>query len=413
MRLPMQDEEKIIARILNIFMGFALAGSVAILIYAGIFSGGVFTSLLLSGLVGTITCLIVLWLLHNEHFFVPKILLPLVTYLLATYLIFTGATVSVRDDAILLYSLVVALAGLLLRKRGVLVFGVLSLLMVELSVFAVIAGWIGDPLTRNSISYGTLITVGVIYFLTFSMMYILVDILTNNLQRVTTSQQALSTVNHELMAVRESLEQQVKERTRVAELDRLEAEKARAEAEAQVWFARGHAHLAELMRGEMDMAALANNITSFISKYIEAQTGALFVRSGDRLVLTGCYAYIEQAGQKKEFAMGEGLIGESAQSKLMIFLDDFPGDVLVVASALGEARPRKIVIVPLESNGQVLGVLEFATLNHFKPEFETLLKRMAESIAIGLRTVQTRVQMSELLERSQKQAKELQDRFEH
>ena len=409
----MQDEEKIIARILNIFMSVALLGSVMILIYAGIFSGGVFTSLLLSGLVGTITCLIVLWLLHTEQFFIPKILLPLVTYLLASYLIFTGATVSVRDDAILLYSLVVALAGLLLRKRGVLVFGVLSLLAVEFSVFAVLSGWIGDPLARNSINYGTFITVGVIYFLTFSMMYILVDILTNNLERVTTSQQALSTANNELMAVRESLEQQVKERTRVAELDRLEAENARAEAEAQVWFARGQAHLAELMRGEMDMVALANNITSFLSKYIEAQTGALFVRNGDSLVLTGRYAYVEQAGQKKEFGLGEGLIGEAAQSRLMIFLDDFPEDVLMVSSALGEARPRKILIVPLESNSQVLGVLEFATLNHFKPEYETLLKRMAESIAIGLRTVQTRAQMSQLLAQSQKQAKELQERFEH
>ena len=68
--------------------------------------------------------------------------------------------------------------------------------------------------------------------------------------------------------------------------------------------------------------------------------------------------------------------------------------------------------MPLEWNDQVMGVFEFATLTQFKPEYETLLKRMAESIAIGLRTAQTREQMSELLEQSQKQARELHDRFE-
>ena len=408
----MQAEEKTITRTLNIFMRVALVGSILVLIYSVVSWGGNSKSLMISGLVGSITCLAVLWLLHIQQFTIPKILLPLVTYLLATYLIFSGATVSVRDDAVLLYSLVVAMAGLLLRRSGVMVFGILSIVTVELSVLAVINGQIGDPLAAGTINYGTLVTVGVIYFLTFSMMYILVDILTKNLERISSSQHELSAANQELMAVRESLEQQVKDRTLAAEKDRVAAEKARAEAEAQVWFARGQAQLAELMRGELDLITMANNITGYLSGYIGAQTGAMFVRSGEVFTLTGRYAFANRPNQKTEFTLGQGLIGEAALSRLMIFVDDIPADAPPVSSALGEAAPRRILIVPLESNDEVLGVLEFATFSNFKPEHETLLKRMSESIAIGIRTVLTRLQMSALLEQSQTQAKELQERFE-
>jgi putative methionine-R-sulfoxide reductase with GAF domain len=408
----MQDEEKTITRILNIFMTGALVGSLMILFYAVVIMEESNKSLVISGLVGVLTCGLVLWLLHIHQFAIPRLLLPGVTYLLATYLIFTGATVSVRDDAVLLYSLVVALAGLLLRKRGVIVFGILSVVTVELSVYGVIVGFIGDPLSANTIDYSTLITVGVIYVLTFSMMYILVDILTNNVAQARSSQASLSAANQELLSVRESLEQQVRDRTLAAEIDRAAAEVARSEAEAQAWFTRGQAQLAEHMRGDLDLVTLANNITGHLSKYIGAHAGALFVVSGDQIKLAGRYAYVESSDQMREFRLGEGLIGEAAASMQIFLVDDIPANIAPVSSALGQAIPRQLLIVPLESNGSVLGVLEFATLTRFKPEHETFLKRVSESVAIALRTEQTRMKMSDLLEQFKKQAEELQKPIE-
>jgi hypothetical protein len=363
----------------------------------------------MAGLVCVITCLVVLWLLRIKQFSIPRILLPSVVYLLASYLIFTGATVGIRDDAVLLFSLAVAMAGLLLGKRGVVIFGVLSLIIVGISVYAEINGFIVNHIAARTTTYTTLLTVTVIYGLTFGMMYLLVSILTSNLAKTRSSQEALTQANQELLSVRASLEQTVMERTRAAETARAEAESARRGAEAQAWFTRGQAQLAEQMRGDLDVSTLADNITRHLSRYIGAQAGALFLASGDVLRLMGRYAYAEHAGRKNEFHIGENLIGEAARGKRMILVEDIPPGALLISSALGEAMPGQVLIVPLESNGQVLGVLEFATLTRFTPDHETFLTRVSESAAIALRTAQTRLRMSELLMQSQRQAEELQE----
>jgi hypothetical protein len=401
MRFAMQDEDKTVIQTLYLFIVIALIGSILILASALMTSHGVFNTFALSGSVGVITCLVVLFLLNAKYFSLPRVILPSAVYLLATYLIFTGATVGVRDDAVLLYSLVVAMAGLLLGMKGVVIFGVLSVAVVVGSVYAEVNGFLVNHITEKTTTYNTLVNAGVIYSLTFGMMYILVNILTSNLVKMRLSQQELTRANQELLTVRESLEQQVTERTRAAEIARIEAELARHEAESQVWLTRGQAQLAEQVRGDLDMHTLSNKIISHLSQYIGAQVGALFIASGDLLILTGRYAYVEHSGQKKEFYFGENLIGEAAKANHIILVNDIPADAPVISSALGETLPRQILIIPLELNDQVFGALEFATLTQFKPEHETLLKRVSESVATALQTAQTRVVMSELLAQSQ------------
>jgi GAF domain-containing protein len=284
------------------------------------------------------------------------------------------------------------MAGLLLRRRGVVTFGALSILAVLASVYAELQGVIVNQITTNTSTYITMITVGVTYGLTFTMMYILVNMLTNNLSRSRLDQEGLTAANEQLVAVRESLEQLVDVRTRAAEKARAEADAVRHEAEAQAWLARGQAQLAEKMRGGLDISALANNIIGHLGHYLDAQRGALFVSSGESLKLAGWHGYEVRAGQKNEFRLGEGLVGESARSKKIIRVGDIPAD-----TSLGQSTPREILVIPLQSNDQVFGVIELATLNKFTPEHETFLNRVSESAAIALRSAQARMQMDQLL----------------
>jgi len=206
----------------------------------------------------------------------------------------------------------------------------------------------------------------------------------------------------------EGLEKRVVERTAFAEKARLEAELARQEAEAQAWFARGQAQLAEIMRGELDISTLANNVTSFLSQYLGAHSGALFMVSGDVLKLTGHYACMGRKNRKDEFRLDENLIGEAARSTRVIKLMSIPKDAPLIASSLGSAKPNQILIAPIGSEEKALGVLEFSTLDEFSAEHENFLRRVSESIAIAFRTAQTRIRMNELLAQSQQQAEELQ-----
>jgi len=402
----MQDEEKTVNQTLYFFIIVALLGSISILVSALFASHGAFTTFSFSGLVGVITCLIVLWLLHIKQFSIPRFILPSVVYILATYLIFTGATVSVRDDAVLLFSLVVAMAGLLLGKKGVVIFGVLSVLTVSISVYAEINGLLVNYITRRTTTYNTMVNSTVIYGLTFGMMYILVDILTANLSKMRSNEQALKQANQELLTVRESLELQVTERTRAAESARAEAESARRDAESQAWLTRGQAQLAEKMRGDQSLETLANNVTSFLSQYLGAHTGALFLVSDNVLKLIGGYAYSGDE-RKNKFRLDENLAGEAARTNRVIILKTIPEDTPLVFSALGGTKPQQIMIAPIVSEGQVFGVMELGTLAEFSSKHEMFLRRISESIAIGFHTAQTRIQVNELLKKSQQQAEEL------
>lgn len=188
----------------------------------------------------------------------------------------------------------------------------------------------------------------------------------------------------------------------------IEAETLRKNIEAQAWFTRGQAQLAEKMRGDLDIPTLANNVTSFLCGYLAAHTGALFLTSGDVLKLTGRYAYVEHKNRKSEFLFGEALVGEAAKTNRIFKLAEMPDHAPLVSSALGDAKPNQILIAPIAAEGKVFGVVELATLAEFSAEHEAFLQRVSEGVAIAFRTAQTRVQVNELLTQSQRQAEELQ-----
>ncbi|HEX2556964.1 MAG TPA: GAF domain-containing protein [Nitrososphaera sp.] len=404
----MQDEEKTIFRTLTVFMLLALLGAILILVSSLIQERGIFTSSSIAASIAAVSCLIVLQLLRIKQLFIPRIILPSVIYLLATYLIFTGTIVGIRDEAVLLYPLVVATAGLLLGKRGVVVFSLLSVLTVATAIYAEISGVIVNYIDAKTTAFDTLITAVAIYGLTFTMMYILVSILTSNLTKARSNQQDLTLANQELQSIRASLELQVQERTTAVESARKEAVAAQQMAETQTWLVTGQAQLAEKMRGDLNVTVLANNIVGHLCRYIGAQAGALFLVQGETLHLTGRYAYTERAGAKTIIPLGEGLVGQAALDNQQLILYQIPEDALLIASSLGESAPRQVLVSALEIAGRVIGVLELATLNQFTTEHQAFISLSSESIAIAFQTAQTRERMAVLLLESQRQAEELQ-----
>ncbi len=390
---PVKDDQKAIVRILYIFVGASLIGSVVVLIN-GLNAG--YAGIIQAGAASTVLCVTVLSLLWAGKLSAAKIILPSFTYLIATYLIFTSDEVSVRDEAVLLYSLVVALAGLLLRERGVIVFGALSFLTVEASVFAEIQGWIVNHIDATTTIPATMVIAGVVFALTTTMIYILVDILTKNLLKSQTNRQGLLTTNAQLTTIRESLEHLVEARTYAAESARADAEAARREAELQAWLARGQAQFADKVRGDLDLSTLAYRIATQLSQYVGAACGAMFVSSDALLKLMGSYAYTARAGQKSEYRLGEGTVGAAAVSKEIVRLKGPNADAPMISSGLGETMPRETLLIPLEANGLVFGVLQLATLGQFTAEHEMFLKRVSESAAIALQIAHTRTQLDQL-----------------
>jgi putative methionine-R-sulfoxide reductase with GAF domain len=361
----------------------------------------------ISTLAAILVCLLNFFLLARRQLLIPRLILPLSVYALTTFLVLTGAGVGIHDEAMLLYPLAVSMAGLLLGRTGIIVFGVLVVLTTSGMAFGETQGWIVSRMSDTT-TLTTVIVVGFINSLTTAMIYILTNILTNNLNQAQAAGNQLTEANLELNDIRSSLASQVQERTAAAEAARSEAEASQRAAETQMWLATGQAQLAEEMRGDLDLVTLANQIVRHLCRYLGAQTGVLFLAEEGNLHLTGSYAYVERPGAKTSIPFGEGLVGQAARDHNQLILDQIPAGAPWIASGLGESLPRQVLIAPLEIEGRVVGVLELATLGEFTTLHQVFISRSSESIAIAFRTAQTRERFAVLLAESQRQTEELQ-----
>lgn len=253
--------------------------------------------------------------------------------------------------------------------------------------------------------------------LTIGIVLILLANFRKNLEQIRLGE--LREINSALEESRDNLEQRVDERTAVAESARAaaeisanEAETLRKDIEAQVWLATGQTQLAEVMRGEQTLPQLAENVISQICQYTGAQAGALFVLNEKTLALVGRYAYTDRPGFEGSFQLGEGLVGQAAADGKVMTLDVIPSDALVISTGLADMKPRQLAAAPFYMNGEVVGVLELATLSAFTRIHLELWNRISESIGAAFNTVQTRQRLAALLMESQAQSEELQSQEE-
>jgi len=182
--------------------------------------------------------------------------------------------------------------------------------------------------------------------------------------------------------------------------------------ERQNWTRAGQTGLNDRMRGEKPIEALAGDIITYLSEHIGAQVGALFVAEDGRLKLRGRYAYRKHEKVPEAFAWGEGLVGQAAADRKLMLLTDVPENYVVVGSALGQAVPRNIVVVPCLFDGQVKGVVELGSLRAFSDLETEFLDSVAEGIAIAIQTAQAREKLKSLVEETRRQSEILQTQQE-
>jgi HAMP domain-containing protein/CheY-like chemotaxis protein/signal transduction histidine kinase len=184
----------------------------------------------------------------------------------------------------------------------------------------------------------------------------------------------------------------------------------------QDWLNSNLARFGGLMQGQRDLQAVSRLIMSKLTPLVAAHHGAFFVAEDDdgetRLRLVATYGYKERKKVANSFKVGEALVGQAALEKQSILITDPPDDYIRIASALGEAVPRSITVMPVLFEDQVMAVLELAAFHPFTPVQVTFLEQLAETIGVVLNTIQANMRTEELLEQSQSLAQELQSQSE-
>ncbi len=185
------------------------------------------------------------------------------------------------------------------------------------------------------------------------------------------------------------------------------------EVKVQNWTSQGVAHFAGLLRQNNDnIIALSYNIIKNLSDFINANQGAIFLLNDNNpddpyFEIAAAMAYDRQKLIEAKFRVGEGLVGRAVHEKLTIYLTKLPKNYISITSGLGDAPPSSLLLVPLIHDNIVLGVIELASFEQFKPHEIHFVELVAESIAATLLNVRINARTEQLLQESMKQKEEL------
>ncbi len=178
------------------------------------------------------------------------------------------------------------------------------------------------------------------------------------------------------------------------------------------WLQAGQAGLSAAMLGEQNMEQLGHNVLAYLTGYGGGHAGAFFVKEGGIYRRAATYGLPTGSDVPEDFRANEGLLGEAAVSGKTVVLRDVPDAHLTVGAALGQWRPRQVVITPAQSEGSVDAVVELGFIDPLDEALLALLARVSEYISVAVRSARYRQHLQNLLEETQRQSEELQTQSE-
>ncbi|HLX50429.1 MAG TPA: HAMP domain-containing protein [Streptosporangiaceae bacterium] len=202
----------------------------------------------------------------------------------------------------------------------------------------------------------------------------------------------------------------------------------------QDWLNTNLARISGLMQGHRDLLAVARLIMSELTPLASAQYGAFYLSAHQATELPGesgaggaheaspvrppegeqeftrIATYGFRRGGVSHFTLGEGLAGQAALERKRILIRDAPPGYLTVGSGLGEASPVSVVVLPITFEGQVLAVLELASLHQFGDVHLAFFDQFVPTIGVTINTIMTNSRTEALLGQSQRLTTQLQER---
>ncbi|MCC6574891.1 MAG: HAMP domain-containing protein [Planctomycetes bacterium] len=180
----------------------------------------------------------------------------------------------------------------------------------------------------------------------------------------------------------------------------------------QDWLKTNLAKFTRMLQGQRDLESVARQILSELAPLVGAQHSVFYTLDEGQQVptlnLVSGYGYTPREDLPPRFPVGQGLVGQCAQERKRIIIDEVPPAYIRISSGLGEAVPSSIVVLPVLFENQVRAVLELAAFNRFNDTHLNFLDQLTESIGIVLNTIAATMNTEALLKKSQALTQELQ-----
>jgi len=180
----------------------------------------------------------------------------------------------------------------------------------------------------------------------------------------------------------------------------------------QDWLKTNLARFSGMMQGQRNLITVGEMLLSELAPLVGAHQGVMYMMddAGGRARLRQLAGYADSREQMpREYVVGQGLVGQCADDRERILLEEIPEDEdVVISSGLVTVPPRSVVVLPVLFEDQVKAVIELATLTRFTQSHIAFLELLTGSIGIVLNTIQATMRTEALLDQSQQLAGELQ-----
>lgn len=209
--------------------------------------------------------------------------------------------------------------------------------------------------------------------------------------------------------VGESLLEMRKKLSQVAQ----ERQKQENESRIRLWINEGITLVNDIVnKGKDDIEELCNEFLTGIVKYTGMNQAGILLEEKDEdgmsyLRMVATYAFDRRKCYQKRVEIGDGLAGMCFWEKEIIFITNVPSNYSPIASALGEASPRCVMVIPLIVDSNAIGVMELASFRVFEKVEVELFERAAGILAARLLGLRTSLSTARLLEQTRMQAQEL------
>ncbi|MDB5053909.1 MAG: histidine kinase [Bacilli bacterium] len=186
--------------------------------------------------------------------------------------------------------------------------------------------------------------------------------------------------------------------------------------EEQTWLKSNVAQMTTVLQSVGDLREVAQTFLREVAAMIQVNCGSFYLNEmhgNERLLnLYGVYAYKPLNPSLESIRYGEGLIGQCALDKKAILLKDIPRDYMNVYSSLGHVTPANLLLYPVLFEGELVAVIELASLFEFTSVQLTLLDQLSVTLGITINSISGRKRVEELLRISQALTDELQAQSE-
>ncbi len=305
------------------------------------------------------------WVLAFFNVFFPgRLLAPIAIFIAITFFILRGG---IRDESIMAYAAVLVLAGLLLGKSGVLIFGVLTAVAAAVTGYLETTGRLVSNL--EGVTAPDALTVAIILLAIALLVRLLITRLENALAASRVNERAQIQANQELTNLKDELEQHVARRT--------------AQLNAVITVGR-------TANTSLDVNELMNRVVEVVSKSFGYYYAAIFLVDG-----TGTWAELKSAtgaagrvlleNKHRLEIGGKSMVGTAISTRKARVALDVGGEAVRFDNPL-LPETRSEIALPLMAGERVLGALDVQATQEAafgQQEIETL-QSMADQVAAGL-----------------------------